>query len=77
MRGGPDVSELLRFDLKTGAVRPLLSLKDVPVLASNFSLSTDGKSLLATASNSETEIWVLDGFQTPRTLWEKLWPRKQ
>jgi hypothetical protein len=54
---------------------------DVPVewgfntpafLAVRLSLSSDGKSLATTVIRSTGDIWILDGFQSPPTLWQRL-----
>jgi serine/threonine protein kinase len=37
----------------------------------------DGLAAAHAAGFVDGDIWILDGFQLPRTLWQRLWPRKQ
>lgn len=47
---------------------------DGPCPGGQMSVSADGKSIAFTALAGDGDIWILDGFQPPRTLWERLWP---
>ncbi len=38
-----------------------------------LTVSPDGKFLAGTVASSEGDIWILDGFQPPRSLWARLW----
>jgi eukaryotic-like serine/threonine-protein kinase len=37
----------------------------------------DGLAAAHAAGFVDGDTWILDGFQLPRTLWQRLWPRKQ
>ncbi len=39
-----------------------------------LSLSPDGKALAAAQVVSTSDLWVLEGFQPPRSLWQRLRP---
>jgi hypothetical protein len=47
-----------------------------PLSVGRLSVSHDGKSIVFTAEAGDADIWILDGFKPPRTLWERLWSRK-
>jgi Tol biopolymer transport system component len=49
---------------------------DGPCPQGMLSVSADGKSIAFTAAAGDGDIWILDGFHAPRTLWERLWPRR-
>jgi Tol biopolymer transport system component len=49
---------------------------DGPYPIRRFSVSADGKSIGFMAQAGDGDIWILDGFQPPRSLWERLWRRK-
>ena len=74
--------EIVRIDWKTGAATKVIRYPATLRFMSRsggtkpFSLSPDGKSLAATVAWSEGDIWILEGFDPPRTFWESLWPRK-
>ncbi len=38
-----------------------------------LSLASDGKSLVTTVAHNNGDIWLLDGFQPPPNLWQRLW----
>jgi len=47
-----------------------------PLGGSRLSLSPDGKSVAFSVLEQDGDIWILDGFQPPRTFWERFWPWK-
>jgi hypothetical protein len=36
------------------------------------SLTSDGKSIVYTVNRPRTEIWILDGVETPRSWWQRI-----
>ena len=67
-----------RVDPTTGKRDKLTEFPpDGPFPQASLSVSADGKSIAFTAAAGDGDIWILDGVQPPRTLWERLWPRKQ
>jgi hypothetical protein len=79
IRNSEGKRQLGRVDLSNTQFQPLA---DVPVdwLPGNrinqtirLSLSHDGKSLALPVSKPGGDIWLLDGFALPPTLWQRLW----
>jgi Tol biopolymer transport system component len=70
--------QLGRLDWKSGEFRPLTDIPaewgiNTPRLGgARLSLSPDGTSLAATVLRPTGDIWILDGFQPPPTLWQRL-----
>ncbi|MCP5115426.1 MAG: hypothetical protein GY953_31750, partial [bacterium] len=71
---------LVSFDASTGALRTLANYgPDLQIGTSlnpglRLSLSPDGKALTAAQVVSTSDLWVLEGFQPPRSLWQRLRP---
>lgn len=67
---------LERLDPATGKSEKLTECDpaDGPCPVGRLSVSFDGKSIVFTAEAGDADIWILDGFKPPRTLWERLWP---
>ena len=71
--------ELGRLDWRSGAFQPILEIPADWILAtgavasSGLSLAPDGKSLATTLQKFTGDIWILDGFEPPPTLWQRLW----
>lgn len=42
-----------------------------------LSLSADERSLAVSVRAGDSDIWILDGFEPPRSFWERLWLRRQ
>jgi len=42
-----------------------------------LALAPDGKSVITTIRKNQGDIWILDGFNPPRSFWERLWPWKR
>jgi serine/threonine protein kinase len=70
--------QLGKLDWKSGAFQPLTDIPtewtiNTPRLgAARLSLSPDRKSLAATIVRPAGDIWILEGFQPPPTLWQRL-----
>jgi Tol biopolymer transport system component len=70
--------QLGKLDWKSGAFQPLTEIPaewiiNTPDLGgARLSLSPDGKSLAATVPKRTGDIWILEGFQPPPTLWQRL-----
>jgi hypothetical protein len=45
-----------------------------PIAGARLSVSADGKTLAVSTQGGDGDIWILDGFEPPRGLWERLWP---
>jgi hypothetical protein len=78
IRNADGKRQLGKLEWKRGTFQAII---DVPVewrfntpafLAVRLSLSSDGKSLATTVVRSTGDIWILDGFQSPPTLWQRL-----
>jgi dipeptidyl aminopeptidase/acylaminoacyl peptidase len=81
IRNANNKRQLGKLDLKSGIFRPLT---DVPVEwtintpslgGARLSLSPDGKSLAVTVVKTIGDIWILEGFQSSLSLWQRL-PRR-
>jgi Tol biopolymer transport system component len=70
--------ELGKLDWKSGAFQPIVAVPlewtfGPPDLGGErLSLAPDGKSLATTIAKLTGEIWILEGFQEPPTLWQRL-----
>jgi hypothetical protein len=70
--------ELGKLDWKSGAFQPIVAVPLEwifvgPLLGTNrLSLAPDGKSLAATIVKTTGDIWILEGFQQPPSLWQRL-----
>jgi hypothetical protein len=70
--------QLGKLDWKSGAFQSLTEIPaewtiNTPVgNAVRLSLSPDGKSLATTVVKRIGDIWILEGFQPPPTLWQRL-----
>jgi eukaryotic-like serine/threonine-protein kinase len=72
-----DNPALVAIDIATGKQTKLRDLPGLePFSDSNpglrASLTSDGKSIVYTVNRPRTEIWILDGVQTPHTWWERI-----
>jgi hypothetical protein len=68
---------LVAIDIATGKETKLRDLPGLePYAGSNpglrASLTSDGKSIVYTVNRPRTEIWTLDGVQTPHSWWERI-----
>jgi hypothetical protein len=68
---------LVAIDIATGKETKLRDLPGlVPYSGSNpglrASLTSDGGSIVYSVNRARTEIWILDGVQTPRTWFERI-----
>lgn len=80
---GPDASErwtLGSIDIRTGSERVLAVLPPESTTffaelsnSSTISLSLDGKAVAATKRTPRLDIWLLEGFEHPRSMWSRLW----
>jgi len=73
-------TQLAEVNVETGAHRVLSTFdrdyaSSSPIGTARLSLSPDGKSVAASVLVQDGDIWILNGFRQPRTLWERLWPR--
>ncbi|MGA7235940.1 MAG: protein kinase [Bryobacteraceae bacterium] len=70
---------LVAIDIATAKERKLRDLEDPPFASSSpglmASLTSDGKSVVYTVNRPRTEIWILDGIQTPRPWWQRMFGR--
>jgi serine/threonine protein kinase len=70
--------QLGKLDWKSGAFQPLTDIPaewtiNTPRLGgARLSLSPDGTSLAVTVVRPIGDIWILEGFQPPPTLWQRL-----
>jgi len=70
--------QLGKLDWRNGAFQPLTEIPaewtiNTPRLGgARLSLSPDGTSLAATVLRPTGDIWILEGFQPPPTLWQRL-----
>jgi hypothetical protein len=78
IRNADGKRQLGKLEWKRGTFQPTI---DVPIEwgfntpafgAVRLSLSSDGRSLATTVIRSTGDIWILDGFQSPPTLWQRL-----
>ncbi len=69
---------LYSFNIASGASRHIVALRDYrgasALAGARLSLAPDGKSLAISVLEQDGDIWILDGFQPPRSFWERLWP---
>ncbi len=68
---------LMAIDIATGKRKKLRDLPGLePFAGSNpglrASLTSDGKSIVYSVNRPRTEIWILDGVQTPRPWWQRI-----
>ncbi len=74
------VHQILKVDWRTGATQAVVNLPTTlrfnsrAGAARRLSLSPDGKFLAGTVATSQGDIWISDGFEPPRTFWERLLP---
>jgi hypothetical protein len=70
--------QLGRLDLNSGVFQPITEIPadwtfNTPILGGvRLSLSADGKRLATTLARRTGDIWILEGFQPPPTLWQRL-----
>ncbi len=72
-----DNPTLVAIDIATGKQKKLRDLPGLePYSGSNpglrASLTSDGKSIVYTVNRPRTEIWILDGVQTPHAWWQRI-----
>ena len=66
------------IDVATGSVRDIAQYSDGLTISggatyqARLSLSPDGRSLATSASSSQSDLWLLDGYPRPRPWWQ-LW----
>jgi hypothetical protein len=71
--------ELGKLEWKRGVFQPIVDVPQEWFMNTNalgqvrLSLSHDGKSLATTVDKHTGDIWILDGFQPPPGLWQRLW----
>jgi dipeptidyl aminopeptidase/acylaminoacyl peptidase len=70
---------LERLDASTGRSATIRELPpeympSSPMAGAPLSLSADEKRLAVSVFAGDSDIWILDGFQAPRTFWDRLWP---
>jgi serine/threonine protein kinase len=80
---GTDAGErwkLGSIDIQSGSEKPLATLPLEPISffanisnSSTISLSPDGKSVAATKTTERVDVWMLEGFEHPRSMWSRLW----
>jgi dipeptidyl aminopeptidase/acylaminoacyl peptidase len=79
IRKADEKRQLGRLDWKGGAFQPIVDIplewvfRGTILQTISLSLSHDGKSLATTLQKPSGDIWILDGFQLPPTLWRRLW----
>jgi Tol biopolymer transport system component len=67
------------LDLRTGSEKRIgdlgteIAITGVWTATTRLSLMTDGKGLATSTRRYRGELWMLEGFDAPRTFWEKLW----
>src|SRR5262249_7953282 len=70
--------QLGRLDWKSGAFQSIVDvplewgIRDRSFYTIRLSLARDGRSLATTIQKPSGDIWILDGFQPPRTLFQRL-----
>jgi Tol biopolymer transport system component len=73
--------ELVAIQVDSGATRTISVIPaDIALFSGNSpvwrpSLSRDGKTLLTTANRVDSDIFILDGFEPPRSFWATVWGR--
>jgi Tol biopolymer transport system component len=71
-------SALFSLDIASGAAKQIAALRDYraasPLSSARLSLAPDGKSLAISVLEQDGDIWILDGFQPPRSFWQRLLP---
>ena len=78
IRNADGQRQLGKLDWKSGAFQKLTDIPtewtiNTPRLGgARLSLSPDSKSLAATVARPAGDIWILEGFQPPPTLWQRL-----
>ncbi|SPE35655.1 putative Serine/threonine protein kinase [Candidatus Sulfopaludibacter sp. SbA6] len=83
VRQADDKQELVEVDPATGRIQTLSTLpRDFDIRGpyggpTRLALAPDGKSVITTIRKNEGDIWILDGFNPPRSFWERLWPWKR
>jgi hypothetical protein len=83
IRSKDEIRELIAIALETGAIRSIVAIpaniKMLPTRGpvQRLSLSPDSKTILATGYRVDSDIWILDGYEPPRGIWERLWPLKR
>jgi Tol biopolymer transport system component len=71
--------QLGKLDWRGGTFQPIVDVPKGWFLNTNalgqvrLSLAPDGKSLATTVVRNTGDIWILDGFEAPPNLWQRLW----
>jgi hypothetical protein len=66
------------IDVGTGSVREIarysdgLTISGAAAYQARISLAPDGRTLATSASSSQSDLWLLDGYPRPRPWWQ-LW----
>jgi hypothetical protein len=78
IRNADGKRQLGKLEWGKGAFQPIVDVPKEWVFntpqfgAVRLSLSSDGTSLATTVARSAGDIWILDGFRPPPTLWQRL-----
>ena len=73
--------QLGKLDWRSGVFQPIVDVPAEWIFQAMFfpsvglSLAPDGKSLATTIQKATGDIWILDGFQPPPSLWQRLFRR--
>jgi Tol biopolymer transport system component len=69
---------LLSLDVSSGRQRVVADLGPSPPVnnpVQGFSVSPDGRSVLASFVRMRGDLWLLEGLQQPQSVWRRLWNR--
>jgi eukaryotic-like serine/threonine-protein kinase len=81
IRNADGKRQLGKMDWRSGVFQPIVEIPNEWIFEAMFypsvglSLAPDGKSLATTLQKNTGDIWILDGFQAPPTLWQRLFRR--
>ncbi len=79
IRNAEGKRQLGKLDWKGGGFQPITDVPKQWFINTDalgqvrLSLAPDGKSLATTVVRHSGDIWILDGFQAPPNLWQRLW----
>ncbi|MGB2715239.1 MAG: protein kinase [Vicinamibacterales bacterium] len=68
--------EFVSVDVRTGSTRVIGDLgRSLPVnnAVQGFSMSPDGRTILVSLVHMQGDLYLVDGFRPPRSLWRRLW----
>jgi Tol biopolymer transport system component len=69
---------LVSVDIEKKAPRVLADLGPSPPVnnpVQGFSMGPDGRTILTSFVRMQGDLWLLEGFRRPESLWRRLWPR--